>query len=410
MFNPSSSLGPTEPAAGPRTHAIRTQVARSQLKEHSSPLHLTSSFVFDDPEEMRSAFAGDHDRQIYSRFTNPNVEELAEKMRLLECAEAGHAVATGMAAVFATVLGLLSAGDHVVACRSVFGSTHRLLTQVFPRLGIRSTYVDVEDTDGWQEAIRHDTRLLFVETPTNPGLDVVSLPMLGSLARKNGLLLVVDNSFATPVLQRPIELGADLVLHSATKYVDGQGRVMGGTVVGRRDLVDSVYAFCRASGPSLSPFNAWVLSKSLETLHLRMERHCENAERLAVELEASDSVEKLRYPFLPSHPQYAVAREQMSGGGGLLTFQLPGGRAQGRRFLESLRLCSLTANLGDTRTIVSHPASTTHAKLTEDERLAVGITPGLIRISVGLEDVEDVTRDVLSALNASRPRTRSVAV
>ena len=397
-----SSVGAGHHRVGPRTSAVRTQVERGRLHEHSVPLYLTSSFVFDDAEEMASAFAGDSSRQIYSRFTNPNVEELAEKMRQLEGAEAGHAVATGMAAIFATVVGLLSAGDHIVACRSVFGSTHRLLTQVFPRLGIRSTYVDVSDTERWHRALNERTRMLFVESPTNPGLDIVDLEALGTLARERGLLLVVDNTFATPALQRPVDQGAHVVLHSATKYVDGQGRVMGGTVVGRSDLVDDVYAFCRASGPSLSPFNAWVLSKSLETLHLRMERHCASAARLARDLDSSNAVDDLRYPFLPSHPQYEVARSQMSGGGGLLTFQLPGGLEQGKRFLNALRLCSLTANLGDTRTIVSHPASTTHAKLSEDERRAVGITPGLIRISVGLEDMEDIHTDVLFALEASQ--------
>ena len=380
---------------------MRTQLRRSHLGEHSNALFLTSSFVFQDAEEMRAAFAGDLERQIYSRFTNPNVEELAEKMRVLEGAAAGHAVATGMAAVFATMVALLSAGDHIVASRSVFGSTHRLLTDVLPRLGIRCTYVDAQDTDGWERAVTPRTGMLFVETPTNPGLDIIDLAPLGELAQERGLVFVVDNSFATPALQRPIDFGANLVLHSATKYVDGQGRVMGGTLVGDEPLVERVYAFCRASGPSLSPFNAWVLSKSLETLHLRMERHCTNAARLATVLARSGSVEAIRYPFIESHPQYEIAVEQMSGGGGLLTFQLPGGLDRGRRFLGALRLCSLTANLGDTRTIVTHPASTTHSKLSEEERRAVGITPGLIRISVGLEDIEDVIEDLTQALVAS---------
>lgn len=397
----TSPRRPDPSAPGPRTQAIRTQVPRSHLGEHSSPLFLTSSFCFPDADEMRAAFAGEADRQIYSRFTNPNVEELSEKMRLLEGAEAGHAVATGMAAVFATIAGLLSAGDHIVACRSVFGSTHRLLTDVFPRFGVRCTYVDASDPDGWGRALTPRTRMIFVETPTNPGLDVVGLAPLGRLASEHGLLFVVDNTFATPALQRPVDWGADLVLHSGTKYVDGQGRVMGGVVVGRRALVDDVFAFCRASGPSLSPFNAWVLSRSLETLHLRMECHSANALRLAHALDESGDVRRLRYPFLASHPQHDIARSQMTGGGGLLTFELPGGVEQGRRFLDTIRLCSLTANLGDTRTIATHPASTTHAKLSEDERRAVGITPGLIRLSVGLEDAEDVIEDVLGALERS---------
>ena len=384
-----------------RTQTIHTQLNRSGFQEHSSALHLTSSFVFGDADEMRQAFAGDLDRQIYSRFTNPNVDELAEKVRLLEGAEAGHAVATGMAAIFATVLGLLSSGDHIVACRSVFGSTHRLLTDVFPRLGINSSYVGANDPDGWERAVTPNTRMLFVETPTNPGLDVVELGRLGALARDRGLLLVVDNTFATPVLQRPIEFGADVVVHSATKYVDGQGRVMGGVVVGREALIDDVYALCRASGPSLSPFNAWVLSKSLETLHLRMERHSQNATKVVESIERSGLVQDLRYPFHPAHPHHGIACSQMSAGGGLLTFRLPGGLDQGKRFLGGLRLCSLTANLGDTRTIVTHPASTTHAKLEEAERLAVGITPGLIRVSAGLEDPADVVADILGALAES---------
>ncbi len=392
---------PTRPL-GPRTAAIHSTAERGPYREHSSPIFLTSSFVFDDAEEMRATFAGDLERPIYSRFTNPNADELSSRLAALEGAECGHSTATGMAAIFAAVVGLLSAGDHIVACRSVFGSTHRLLTDVFPRLGITSSYVDAgAPIQSWAEAITGSTRMIFVETPTNPGLDVVDLASLGPLSRERGLIFVVDNTFATPVLQRPIDFGADLVVHSATKYVDGQGRVMGGAVVGSESLLDDIFAFCRASGPSISPFNAWVLAKSLETLHLRMERHSENAERLATDLAQSGLVDRIRYPFSDEHPQHTIARAQMSGGGGLLTFCLPGGVEQGRRFLDAIRLCSLTANLGDTRTIVTHPASTTHAKLTEEDRLAVGITPGLIRISVGLEDMEDVTQDVLDALARS---------
>ena len=385
----------------PSTAAIRTQVQASPYEEHSAPVYLTSSFTFSNAEEMRAAFAGEADRCIYSRFTNPNVDELAKKLQILEGAEAGHAVATGMAAVFATFAALLSAGDHIVSCRSVFGSTHRLLTQVLPRLGIECTYVDADDAQGWEDAITPATRMLYAETPTNPGLDLVDLEALGALAADKGLILVIDNCFATPVLQRPIDFGAHLCIHSATKFIDGQGRVLGGAVVGREDLIDEIFAFCRASGPSLSPFNAWVLSKSLETLELRMARHSQSAQALAVELESSDLVHGLRYPFLPSHPQHDLAVRQMSAGGGLLTFNLPGGVTQGGRFLESLSMCSVTANLGDTRTIVTHPASTTHAKLSEEERSAVGIGPGLVRISVGLEDPEDIRNDVFQALERS---------
>ena len=383
----------------PQTQAIRTQAETSSHREHSVPLFLTSSFVFDDSEEMRAAFAGDIQRNIYSRFTNPNVDELAEKIRLLEGAEAGHATATGMAAVFATFGALLSAGDHVVACRSLFGSTHTILTKILPRWGITHTYVDAADPESWGAAVEDATRLVFVETPTNPGVDVLDLELLGALCADKGVILVVDNCFATPALQRPLELGAHISLHSATKYLDGQGRVMGGVVVGSADLIQQIYDFARATGPALSPFNAWVLSKSVETLELRMERHSRNAMELARWLEGRPNVSSVRYPFLPSHPQYEIAKRQMSAGGGVVTFTLEGGLEHGKRFMDSIEMCSLTANLGDTRSIVSHPSSTTHAKLTEEERQAVGITPGLIRISVGLEDIEDVIQDVEQALD-----------
>ena len=386
----------------PQTVAVRTQAAPSPHAEHAVPIYLTSSFTFEDAEEMRASFADEIDRSIYTRFTNPNVAELAEKLTLMEGAEAGHAVASGMSAVFATFAALLSSGDHLVACRSVFGSTHIVLTQVLARFGISHTYVDADDPGGWEDAVTDRTRMIFVETPTNPALDILDLALLAELAEQRGLILVVDNCFATPVLQRPLEWGAHLSVHSATKFIDGQGRVLGGAVVGRKDLVDKIFSFCRSTGPSLSPFNAWVLSKSLETLALRMERHSDNALALARTLEGVEGVSAVRYPFLPSHPQHELARRQMSAGGGLLTFTVDGGIEQGRRFLDALELCSLTANLGDTRTIATHPASTTHAKLTENERLVVGITPGLIRISVGLEDIEDITDDVLQALRRSR--------
>ena len=385
----------------PQTWAVRGQAEESPHHEHSVPLFLTSSFVFEDSEEMRAAFAGEIDRNIYARFTNPNVDELSEKIRRLEGAEAGHSLATGMAAVFATFGALLSSGDHILACRSLFGSTHTILTKILPRFGITHTYVDAANPDSWGAEIRENTRMIFVETPTNPAVDLVDLAWLGELAAGKGLILVVDNCFATPILQRPIEFGAHISLHSATKYIDGQGRVMGGVVVGGRELVQSIYDFSRATGPSLSPFNAWVLSKSVETLQVRMERHSENALAVAEWLEGRPGVAAVRYPYLPSHPQYEIAKRQMSAGGGIVSFVLEGGLEQGRRFLDALKLCSLTANLGDTRTIVTHPSSTTHAKLTEDERRAVGITPGLVRISVGLEDVRDVIADVEQALEAS---------
>lgn len=386
----------------PRTAAIRTQVPTSAQAEHSVPLYLTSSFTFENAEEMRATFADERQQNIYSRFTNPNVAELSEKLRIMEGAEAAHAVASGMSAVFATFAALLSSGDHIVACRSVFGSTHTLLTKILPRFGIGHSYVDASaDDETWEAAITDATRVIFVETPTNPALEILDLERLGELAARHDLVLVVDNCFATPVLQRPLEWGAHLCVHSATKFIDGQGRVLGGAVAGRKELVDEIFAFCRSTGPSLSPFNAWVLSKSLETLALRMERHSASALEIAGALDGLPGVANVRYPFLPSHPQYDVARRQMSAGGGVLTFTVEGGVDQGRRFLDAIRMCSLTANLGDTRTIVTHPASTTHAKLTEEERLSVGITPGLIRVSVGLEDVDDIATDLKQALDAS---------
>jgi O-succinylhomoserine sulfhydrylase len=385
------------------TDAIRTQVERSVHQEHSVPIFLTSSFVFDDAEEMRAAFADEIERNIYSRFTNPNVTEFVDKMCHLEGAEAGYATATGMAAVFATFAGLLGVGDHIVSGRAIFGSTHTILTKIIPRFGITHTYVDVADgIDAWEAAITPATRMIFVETPTNPGLDIADLDALGALAAKRGVLLVVDNCMATPILQQPLRRGAHLSVHSATKFIDGQGRVMGGVVVGRKDLIQQIYTFCRSTGPALSPFNAWVLSKSLETLSLRMERHAAGALAVAQHLEGSKDLEQVRFPFLPSHPHYDVAKRQMSAGGGLVAFTVKGGIDRGRRFLNALRLCSLTANLGDTRTIATHPASTTHAKLSEDERLAVGITSGLVRVSVGLESVEDIVADLDQALISSR--------
>jgi len=386
----------------PQTEAVRIQAEVTQHREHSVPVFLTSSFVFDDAEEMRAAFAGDIDRNIYSRFTNPNVQELSDKIAMLEGAEAGHSTATGMSAVFSTFGALLSSGDHIVACRSLFGSTHTILTKILPRWGITHSYVDAWDPDSWKDAVQDNTKLIFAETPTNPAVDLVDLERLGELAKSCGATLVVDNCFATPILQRPIDFGADLIIHSATKFIDGQGRVMGGVIVGEAELVKKVFDFCRATGPSLSPFNAWVLSKSVETLQLRMEKHCENALVVAKWLEEQKGIGEVRYPFLPSHPQYDVAKKQMSGGGAVVAFTLDGGLEQGKRFLDSVEMCSMTANLGDTRTIVSHPSSTTHAKLTEEERLAVRITPGLVRVSVGLEDPSDVIADIGQALERSR--------
>ncbi|GAB2546823.1 O-succinylhomoserine sulfhydrylase [Rufibacter soli] len=382
----------------PLTQAIRIQTERTNEMEHSTPMFLTSSFMFDNAEEMRAAFADESDDNIYSRFSNPTVQEFTDKMCVLEGAEAGHSTASGMSAVFASFMALLNAGDHLLACNSIFGSTHTIITKYLPKYGIEYSYVSADNPEEWEAAIRPNTKMLYIETPTNPGLDILDLEVIGKLTKKHNIILNVDNCFATPVNQRPIEFGADLVVHSATKWIDGQGRVLGGVVVGKKELIKEIFLFCRSSGPALSPFNAWVLSKSLETLDVRMERHASNALSIATKLEGHPKLASVKYPFLPSHPKMEIARKQMKNGGGLFCFELKGGLESGRKFLDSLKLMSLTANLGDTRSIASHPASTTHAKLTEQERQAVGITPGLIRISVGLEYVDDILNDILQAL------------
>ena len=382
----------------PETEAIRTQIPRSQYAEHSAPVYLTSSFVFDDAEEMRASFSEELDRNIYSRFTNPNTTEFVEKMVKLEGAEAGTAFATGMSAVFSTLAALLNSGDHIISARSIFGSTHSLFGKYFPKWNISHSYFQVEEPQKIEELITPNTKVIFAETPTNPGVDILDLELLGKIAEKHGLLLIIDNCFATPILQNPIKYGAHLVIHSATKLIDGQGRVLGGVTVGRADLIREIYLFARNTGPALSPFNAWILSKSLETLAVRLEKHCQNALQLAEFLEENCHIKEVKYPFLPSHPQYEIARKQMSLGGNIISFEINGGLDAGRKFLDRLQLCSRTANLGDTRTIVTHPASTTHGKLSEEERLEVGITPGLIRISVGLEHIEDILADISQAL------------
>lgn len=382
----------------PSSKVIRTRVPRTDEMEHSTPMFLTSSFCFDNAEDMRAAFADETDDNIYSRFSNPNVQEFTDRMCALEGAEAGFATASGMSAIFGSFMALLKQGDHLLACSSIFGSTHTVISKFLPKYGIEYTYVEVDKPETWEAAIRPNTKMLYLETPTNPGLDIVDLELTGKLCKKHNIILNVDNCFATPVAQTPISFGADIVVHSATKWIDGQGRVLGGVVVGRKDLVKEIYTFCRSTGPTLSAFNAWVLSKSLETLDVRMERHAGNALFLARELEQHPALSWVKYPFLPSHPQYAIATKQMSNGGGIVCFELKGGLEAGRAFLDKLKMLSLTANLGDSRSIASHPASTTHAKLTEAERLATGITPGLIRISVGLEKKEDILEDILQAL------------
>ena len=385
----------------PITKAIRTRSERTYEMEHSSPLFLTSSFTFDNAEDMRAAFADETDDNIYSRFSNPTVKEFVDRVCALEGAEDGFATASGMSAIFASFMALLKQGDHLLSFNAIFGSTHTVITKFLPRFGIEHSYISTNDPDSWEAAIRPNTKMIYLETPTNPGLDIIDISRISALAKKHNIILNVDNCFATPVGQRPIELGADLVVHSATKWMDGQGRVLGGVVVGRSDLIYDIYLFCRSSGPAMSPFNAWVLSKSIETLDVRMERHSSNALYIAQKLEGHPKINSLRYPFLPSHPQYEIAKKQMINGGGIVCFELKGGIESGRAFLNSLKMLSLTANLGDSRSIASHPASTTHAKLSEKERKEVNITPGLIRISVGLEHRDDILNDILQALDNS---------
>jgi len=384
----------------PETLAIRTQTERTAQKEHATPLFLTSSFVYDSAEDMAAAFADDSlDVNIYSRFSNPSVDEFIQKVCLLEGAEDGIATATGMAAVSACFMTFLSAGDHIISASAVFGSTHTILTKYLPKWGIEYSYFDMNTPEVIESLIKPNTKVLYVETPSNPGLDIIDLEYVSALCKKHNIIFIVDNCFATPAVQQPIQFDADLVLHSATKFIDGQGRVLGGVVVGKKELIKQLYLFIRNTGPSLSPFNAWVLSKSLETLFVRMDKHAENALYIAQKLEGHPALSWVKYPFLPSHPNFAVAKKQMKNGGGVLTFELKAGIEGGRKFLNSLQWLSMTNNLGDTRTIASHPASTTHSKLTEDERKAVGITPGLIRLSVGLEHPDDILEEIINALS-----------
>ncbi len=383
----------------PETDAIRLQMNRTNEKEHSTPLFLTSSFVYDSAEDMAAAFSDDSlDVNIYSRFSNPTVDEFIGKIAALEGAEDGIATGTGMAAVFSTFMTFLSKGDHIVSASSVFGSTHTILTKYLPKWGFESSYFDMNKPETIEALIKPNTKLLYVETPSNPGLDIIDLEYVAAICKKHNILFVVDNCFATPAVQQPIKFGADLVLHSATKFIDGQGRVLGGVVVGRKELVHEMYLFVRNTGPSLSPFNAWVLTKSLETLYLRMDKHADNALKLAQRLEGNAKLNSVKYPFLSSHPQYEIAKKQMSNGGGIVTFELKGGIESGRKFLNALEMLSMTNNLGDSRTIASHPASTTHSKLSVDEKKAVGITDGLVRISVGLEHIDDIIADIEQAL------------
>ena len=380
------------------TKAIRAQLERTEYNEHSVPLFLTSSFVFDSAEDMRAAFNEESDDFIYSRYVNPNTNEFINKVCLLEGAEAGVSMASGMAAIYTTFMALLKSGDHVVSCSSVFGATHAIFTKYFPKLNISHSYFNINQPGEIEKLIKPETRFIYLETPTNPAIELIDLEYVAAIAKKHKLLLIVDNCFATPYLQQPIKYGADLVIHSATKYMDGQGRVLGGIVVGKKELIHEIYLYGRLTGPSLSPFNAWVLSKSLETLALRMDRHCENALFIAEALEKTQILENVSYPFLRSHPHYAIAKKQMKAGGGIITITTKGGYEGAKKFLDKLQMIKISPNLGDTRSIATHPASSTHCKLSEADRLSVGITPGLIRISIGLENKEDILNDILQAL------------
>lgn len=382
------------------TDSIRIQ-SRSNEREHSSPIFLTSSFTFDSAEEARAMFADEIPGNIYSRYANPNSTDLIEKICAAEGTEAGIATASGMAAMFGSIASLLQQGDHILASRSLFGSTHQLLTRVFPKWGITSTYGDIADYQNWEKLLQPNTKMLFIETPSNPGLEIIDLEWAGKFAEAHNLILVVDNCFASPYLQQPAKWGAHIVTHSATKYIDGQGRVLGGLILGKNELIKEVQFFTRHTGPSISPFNAWILSKSMETLAVRMDRHCESALKVAQYFEGNSQLEAVKYPFLKSHPQHHLALKQMKAGGGIITLTLKGGVARAQRFIDQLRMISVTANLGDSRSIITHPASTTHSKLSQEERAKVGISDGLIRLSVGLEHVDDILKDVEQAIAKS---------
>jgi O-succinylhomoserine sulfhydrylase len=383
------------------TLAIRTQLDRTQHKEHSAPLFLTSSYMFESAEHAKALFDEEVQGNIYGRYSNPNVSEFIEKMCLLEGAEDGFGTATGMSAIFSSMAALLASGDHVLVCRSVFGSTIQIADNILGKWGVESDFLDIYRPETWESHFKSNTKMLVLETPSNPGLDLIDIEAIAKICKAKGVLLNVDNCFPTPYLQNPIKFGADIVTHSATKFIDGQGRVLGGCILGSKEIIEKVRYFCRHTGPSMSPFNAWILSKSLETLSVRMDRHCENALKLAQYLETHPQVEEVRYPFLKSHPQYELAKKQMKAGGGVISFIVNGGLSQGQRFLNANVNLSHGVNLGDTRTIITHPSSTTHAKMTEEERLSVGINPGLIRVSCGLEHIDDIIKEVSFGLEES---------
>lgn len=382
----------------PETLAIRAGRETSEYREHSQSLHLTSSFTFDSAAQAAAMFLGEIDGYTYSRFTNPTVSAFQQRLAAMEGAERAVATSTGMAAIQATMLTLLKAGDHIVSSRSLFGSTINLFNGVLGKFGVETTYVDAANLDAWRAAVKPNTKVFFLETPSNPLTDLADIAAVAAIAHEAGALLVVDNCFCSPALQQPIKLGADLVVHSATKYLDGHGRVMGGAVVGSDKLVEQVYLHVRTAGPSLAPFNAWVLLSGLETLYLRMEKHSANALALAQWLQQQPAVEKVFYPGLPDHPHYALAQRQQKSGGPVLSFEVKGGREAAWRVVDAIQLISRTANLGDVKTTLTHPASTTHARITPEARAQAGITEGLLRVAVGLEHVDDLKADLLRGL------------
>ncbi len=372
---------------------------RTSYREHSAPMFLTSSFVYNSPEHAAQMFAGEAEGDIYSRFSNPNTTELITKFCALEKAESGIATASGMAAIFTTIAAHLTAGDHIVACGSLFGNTRYIIQHILPSWGITYAFVDAHDKAGWDHAITDKTKMVMIETPTNPGLDILDVAWLAQLCKKNTAIFCVDNCFATPILQKPMEYGADIVIHSATKWIDGQGRVLGGLVLGYEEYITPVFDFLRRTGACLSPFNAWLLSKSTETLEVRMTRHCESALTIAEKLALHEKVKQVRYPHLPSHPQYDLAKKIMTMGGGIITVDLDANQEDVFTFVNALKLPSITANLGDSRTIVTHPATTTHSKLSKEEQEHVGINMSTLRFSIGLEDATDIIDDIYQALD-----------
>jgi O-succinylhomoserine sulfhydrylase len=389
----------SESSYQPETLAVRAGTIRSQFNEHSEAMFLTSSFTFDSAAQAAARFIGEESGNIYSRFTNPTVTMFEERLAAMEGAEQCIATASGMSAILACCMGVLKSGDHIVASRSLFGATVNLFGGILKKFGIETTFVSATDVAEWQAAVRPQSKLFFLETPSNPLTEISDIAAISLIAKKSGALFAVDNCFCTPILQRPLELGADIVIHSATKYLDGQGRVLGGAVLGNKKNMEGVYQFLRTAGPTMSAFNAWVFLKGLETLKIRMDAHSANALEVARWLEAQPNIARVFYPGLPSHPQHELAMRQQKTGGGIVTFEVKGGRSAAWRVIDNTQMLSITANLGDTRTTLTHPATTTHGRNTPEQRASAGITEGLLRLAVGLEAVSDIQADLARGLN-----------